>query len=131
MKPASTSIVLWITSGEWKRCQGRIATARIDAMKPPRRQVIFEGARFEMSKAAETKFATTFTPTVATSSVKPKRSVSIFESSFPKSWIGSMMSSPKMTGVPEIVITAIEEKKTKLIGSPQKLPQCMSRSERQ
>ena len=93
---------------------------------PPLRQEMYFGKILEISKAAETKFATILTPTVATSIVSPKRRTAALLSSLPMTAIGSTINSQKTARVPEIVTTEIKEKKRKLTGSPQKLPFFMS-----
>lgn len=94
-----------------EQIQGRISTETIEASMPPLRQEMYFGKILEISKAAETKFATILTPTVATSIVSPKRRTAALLSSLPMTAIGSTINSPKTARVPEIVTTEIKEKK--------------------
>src|SRR3982074_3077099 len=100
--------------------QGVRITEPTAAIIPPIRQLIRCGLTLEKSNAGEMKFATMLMPTVAVTKVAAPSRIAKVLSTRSTVLIGSVISCPYTGTVAAAVRTVSSEKKTKLIGRPQK-----------
>src|SRR3954463_11241426 len=108
--------------GEEYSFHGTVSSARNAVMMPPRLNVMYFGHTLARSYAGETKFATMFTPTVATTNTSAPTSTIQSFSTRASSSVGSSTARPYTLTDAADTTTEVTANSVQLIGRPQKFP---------
>src|SRR5712671_1348378 len=95
-------------------------------MRPPMRNVIFDGQRFEKSLAGLTTLAARFVASVARHNANNETASTSGCVNFVMSTTGSQIAEPKITTVAEVTATPMNEYNAIVVGNPMAWPMIWS-----